>query len=524
MINILISVALLIVATLIQWKFFKQTQKTRRNFKDIFPEKLNSVLSSSKDEDSGAVQIEINGTYKPSSVFSDIVSSINHYLSKNKGAAEFAILKDITDRNCDAVEEQIEATSPFPIYVGLCGTLIGIVFGVAVLGYGGGIDSLLSSSTPINAPELSEIIPAEDAGATGIKDLLRGVAVAMLTTFVGVCLTIWGSTTSKNASRDNEKRKNDFLSWMQGELLPQMNNSMVKTLDILQRNLTRFNDDFAENSRNLNEVFTQVNTTYEGQAEVLRLVENLKINDIATANIRVLQELRQSTDKINLLQEFLDQSNHYLSSVDALNGRLSDHYDRTQLIENMGKFFMSEIQQIEQRKAAISRSVGEIDLTMQRALEELSKHTQEQYNALTTAAAKEHNEFLKAIDEQRGALEMKLAQTTQIVEELKNLVDVKESMGQLVVHGEKHESQLEELLKIKGLLEQISSSKFGQEAIAERIEKAIEKFAYSINAPGDTYSHPEVHHKTPIWIYVVVGITCTTIVGTCIFYIYNTLP
>ena len=255
----------------------------------------------------------------------------------------------------------------------MCGTLIGIVFGVAVLGYGGGIDSLLSSSTETAHAELAIGIQeqvAEDAGASGIKDLLRGVAVAMLTTFIGVVLTIWGSTTSKNAARDNEYRKNQFLSWMQGELLPQMNNSRVKTLDILQRNLTRFNEGFAENSRNLNDVFSRINSTYEGQAEVLRMVQELRVDDIATANVRVLKELQKCTDKINLLQEFLNQSNQYLSSVETLNGQLSSHYDRTMLIENMGKFFMDEVQQIELRKAAINRSVGEIDLVMQKALED----------------------------------------------------------------------------------------------------------------------------------------------------------
>ena len=422
MVNVLISVALLLIATIFQLKFFLQTQSVRKIFKNIFPRRLDAVLSTYHDEETNAVQIRVDEGFKASPIFLEIVSSINNYLRKNKGAAEFAILKDITDRNCDAVEEQIEATSPFPIYVGLCGTLVGIVFGVAVLGYGGGIDSLLTSSTPSQTEMVvgvqEEIVAGEDAGATGIKDLLRGVAVAMLTTFIGVVLTIWGSTSSKNAASDNEHRKNQFLSWMQGELLPQMNNSMVKTLDILQRNLTKFNEGFAENSRNLNDVFARINTTYEGQAEILRMVQELRIDDIATANVRVLQELQQCTDKINLLQEFIAQSNQYLLSVQTLNGKLSDHYERTLLIEKMAKFFMDEIQQVEVRKAAISKSVGDIDLSMQKALEELQQHTHDQYVSLTSATAKEHNEFLKAVEQQQQALSTKLTETSQLLDVL----------------------------------------------------------------------------------------------------------
>ena len=495
--NILISVVLLIGAAAIQIKFFLQTQKTRQIFKNIFPKDLDKVLSTYKDEDSNTVQIQISSEIKPSSVFSDIVSSINNYLNKNKGAAEFSILKDITDRNCDAVEEQAEATSPFPIYVGLCGTLIGIVFGVAVLGFGGGIDSLLTSPTTETASNVGPVF--EDQGATGIKDLLRGVAIAMLTTFIGVFLTIWGSTTSKNAARNNEYRKNLFLSWMQGELLPQMNSSMVKTLDILQRNLTKFNEGFAENSRNLNEVFSRINTTYEGQAEVLRLVENLRIN------------------KITLLQEFLNQSNQYLTSVESLNGHLANHYDRTKLIENMGKFFMDEVQQIEQRKAVISQSVGKIDWSMQQALEELSKHTHDQYVALTNATAKEHNEFLKAVEEQQQALSIKLTETTQVIGELRNLVDVKESMAQLVSQSSRQSEQMSELLVVA----KHASSSNRENGLLEQLAHAIDNFASGFSS---NETPMETRTKLPMSLVIVGIITCLTIIGTCVFYIYNTLP
>lgn len=527
MVNILISIALLVIAAVFQVKFFLQTQSTRKKFKEIFPAKLDNILSTYKDEESNTVQMQINPEYRASSVFSDIVYSINNYLGKNKGAAEFAILKDITDRNCDAVEEQIEATSPFPIYVGLCGTLIGIVFGVAVLGYGGGIDSLLSSSTEPAHTELAIGIQeqvAEDAGASGIKDLLRGVAVAMLTTFIGVVLTIWGSTTSKNAARDNEYRKNQFLSWMQGELLPQMNNSMVKTLDILQRNLTRFNEGFAENSRNLNDVFSRINSTYEGQAEVLRMVQELRVDDIATANVRVLKELQKCTDKINLLQEFLNQSNQYLSSVETLNGQLSSHYDRTMLIENMGKFFMDEVQQIELRKAAINRSVGEIDLVMQKALEELQKHTSDQFVALTSATAKEHHEFLKAVEEQQRVLSTKLTETSQVLDELKNLVAVKDSIAQLAEQGQRQqEAQIGELQAIKSAISGLASSGSQQTAVMERLIKAIERIdtleGYGIEQPSK-----EKKVSAGTIVLIVVGIlTCLTIMGTCGLYIYKML-
>ena len=524
MVNILISVAFLIIATIIQYYFFKQTQITRNIFKNIFPANLDNSLSVYKDSESNAVQIQINEDFKASPIFLDIVTSINNYLRKNKGAAEFAILKDITDRNCDALEDQIEATSPFPIYVGLCGTLIGIVLGVAVLGYGGGIDSLLSSSIDISVSEfVGEFITTDDAGATGIKDLLRGVAVAMITTFVGVVLTICGSISSKNASRDNEYRKNQFLSWMQGELLPQMNNNMVKTLDILQRNLTRFNEGFAQNSQNLNKVFANINTTYEGQAEVLRMVHNLRVDDIATANVKVLKELQKCTDKIVLLQEFINQSNQYLSSVETLNGNLKDHYSRTLLIENMAKFFMDEVQQIEVRKAAISKSVGDIDLSMQKAFEDLQKHTHDQYTSLLTATAKEHSEFLKAVEDQQQALSTKLSETSQLLEELKNLTAVKDSIAQLASQNEKlQSSHIAELQDIKSAISGMVSSNSRQNDMLERLSSAIENIDISSLSNVGLASHSGKSVGKIILIIVNI-LTSFTVVGTCFFFIYKSL-
>lgn len=537
MVNILISLALLIVAVLFQIKFFNQTQSIREKFREIFPARINNVLSAYKDDESNTVQMRIDPDYKASSVFTDIVDSINHYLRRNKGAAEYAILKDITDRNCDAVEEQIEATSPFPIYVGLCGTLIGIVFGVAVLGYGGGIDSLLSSSSTYSTElpkttqenmtetEGSHEQIAEDAGAMGIKDLLRGVAVAMLTTFIGVILTILGSTSSKNAARDNEYRKNQFLSWMQGELLPQMNDNMVKTLDILQRNLSRFNEGFAENSQNLNDVFSRINTTYEGQAEILRMVQELRVDDIATANIKVLKELQKCTDKINLLQEFLNQSNQYLSSVESMNGHLANHYDRTLLIENMGRFFMDEVQQIEQRKSAISQSVAQIDLAMQRALEELQSHTKDQYVALTSATAREHAEFLRAVEEQQQVLSTKLTETSQVLEELKNLVAVKDSIAQLAQQGQEQQiAQIAELQAIKSALSGLTSSSSQQNEIMKRLASAIEGMELpGLDLDGTQSKNNKRISGWTIALMVIGVMTCITIMGSCGFYIYKML-
>ncbi len=207
--GITVSIILLIGIAIWQYIEYRKTQKVRESFHNIFPTDPNTVLRSVFDEEKNALQIRWQVSAKYSEIFRGIVKDINHYLEKNTGSTDFAILKDITDRHSDAVEEQIQTTSPFPIYIGLCGTLIGIVFGVCVLGFGGGLEALLSTEEEITVTK----------GAEGIADLLRGVGVAMLTTLFGVSLTISGSRKYKNANTENERRKNLFWLKRQKRLL-----------------------------------------------------------------------------------------------------------------------------------------------------------------------------------------------------------------------------------------------------------------------------------------------------------------
>ena len=53
-------------------------------------------------------------------------------------------MKDIIDRNCDSVEEEIQALIPIPIYLGLVGTMLGILVGAGLLVFSGGLHDLLS--------------------------------------------------------------------------------------------------------------------------------------------------------------------------------------------------------------------------------------------------------------------------------------------------------------------------------------------------------------------------------------------
>ena len=543
------------ICLVLQGLAFADTLKKRIQLRKIFPKQSDQAMSLVDREDDGK-QILVRKNVHSSKVFDEIINTINRYLSHNKGSADYAILKDITDRNCDAVEAQIEATASIPIYIGLCGTLIGIVLGVAVLGFRGGIDALFDTTPVVMVESISEAnselrtegskIKTKDGnvyefsrgqwslyknpGEEGIKNLLQGVGIAMLTTLFGVLFTIVGAWSSKRSSRVNEEKKNGFLSWLQAELLPQMSNDLGQVIFQMQRNLTKFNNTFASNTSQLDSVLKGINTTYEDQTRLLKAVEKLKIDEIATANIRVLQELKECTDEIEELGQLVSNTTEYITKVDNLNSLLSSHLDRTRLIENMGQFFREEVTQIEQRKHAIANSTADIDANMQRAFGQLREHTDREYQQLGEALANKHADFLRAIEAQQEALNRKLEETSQLVQELKNLTAVKESMEQLALAEQSQNAKIETLVnasaeqneKIKALVEcvnKIAATTTSQNTRLDQLQAAVVKS--SEKTVEVNVKSPVVKTKVPLWRAVVEVVICLAAMGLVGIQVYT---
>ena len=538
---------------------FVSTWRKRMLLGKIFPKQTKQALDLVEEED-GSKQIRVREQVHSNTVFEEIIKTINRYLQNNKGSADYAILKDITDRNCDAVEAQIEATAPVPVYIGLAGTLIGIIIGVGVLAYQGGIDALFDTEPVVQVESWSKVTPDmmkdgtkvkvaeegkvyvysnnstiqwkpyKDKGAEGIKNLLQGVGIAMLTTLFGVGFTIIGAWSSKRSSKINEEKKNGFLSWLQSELLPQMSNDLGQVIFQMQSNLTMFNETFSSNTRQLENVLKSVNTTYREQTQLLQAIDKLKVDEIATANIRVLQELKDCTEEIGDLKQFISNTTDYLTRVESLNGQLADHLDRTKLIENLGKFFREEVMQIEQRKQAIGKSVADVDANMQRAFVQLKEHTDREYQQLGTALASKHAEFLNAVEVQQEALNKKLEETSRLVEELKNLTAVKESLEKVAQAEQNQNSRIESLVqastvqneKISSLLEcvnKIAATAASQNSRLDQLQAAVAKS--SEKTVEVNIKSPVVKTKVPLWKAVVEILICLAAIGIVGLQVYT---
>ena len=73
-----------------------------------------------------------------------IEQAINAYLLKNKGATgDFLLIKDIVERYCDAKREEIETQLPMPLYMGLMGTMLGIIIGIGYIAIASGFSAFI---------------------------------------------------------------------------------------------------------------------------------------------------------------------------------------------------------------------------------------------------------------------------------------------------------------------------------------------------------------------------------------------
>src|SRR5690606_356540 len=112
--------------------------------------------------------------------------------------------------------------------------------------------------------------------------LIGGVKIAMIASFIGLLLTLYNSGISFRRSRTYvEARKHDFYSFLQIELLPVLNQSMVSTLESMQRNFMKFNNEFSDNLQNLGSTFKDSITAVRGQRELLQALDKAKLSEIA---------------------------------------------------------------------------------------------------------------------------------------------------------------------------------------------------------------------------------------------------
>lgn len=420
---VLIIAAVLVIIGF-QWKVFRRNCFCIKRLQNVFPSEMEETLQKSVDE-SQTVSIQLSDSNPQiSEDFCKILDTINGYLSNHHGVVnDFHLMKDIVDRKCDNMEEEISSLTPMPLYLGLIGTMFGILVGVGYLIVSKSIDSMLS----IDA----------DKASIGIKALLGGVALAMISSIVGILLTTVGALKSKNARVHHIETKNGFFDWLQVCLIPSLADNTTSAVLTLKQNLDIFNADFSNSIADLKSAFALMNQTFTQQESILERIQQIDLKKVAGANLKILSQLESTTSTLDVFNKSIADTTDYIESVRSLTSKLDDYLQRTDLIVEMGRFFKEENEQLKSRKtlllgvvdgykqeadvrtAEISQVIGKIDSTLGEAIRELQENTQQRLD--------EFNAYVGSQDSKMRDLADSFS-VSQMMQELKK---VTESIRQL---------------------------------------------------------------------------------------------
>lgn len=513
----MIVVALIVAIVIaLQLLSFLGNRKRMKTFGEVFS-KFNTWQI---ENDSDGLVTGIHGD--GNKIFEVIKNNINDYLSNSKGSViDYNILKDSADRNIESLEDEINAQMPVPLYYGLAGTMAGVIIGLGCLLLEGSISSLMGSGSQ-NA---SEAAVAMSGAADGINDLLAGVALAMTASIFGIVLTTWNSVIFKKYKNQKESGKNKFLSWMQSVLLPKLPNDISEAFTKLVDNLNKFNGTFRENTKGLGETLDKINGAYSIQADIVESIQKMDVAKMATANVKVLKALNESTEKLEMFNYYLNSIKGYTSEIESFREQLNSEDDMVFLLKEMQQtfegirnFFKEEMGQINQRKEAIAESVDNVDTCITQVISKLN-----------TSSASSIDELMITIEKRSEDLETFLKQEEKMLMEMST--NVRQEFDRQISQIPNLAKRLEDITKLPSQLEKLSSSiNDANKSLVNGISQTNRDLANEIKhafkqqewGGGDSSSKGTLRMQLPIWLKTAIVILLIIIAGASVANTYFT--
>jgi len=337
-------------------------------------------------------------------IFTKIINYLNNYFKNLKeNTASFNTIKEIVERNCYEYESSITHTVALPLYLGLMATMLGVILGLS-----NGIDFI---------------------NPKGIDFFLKNIRIAMVASLIGLFLTTLNSgVIFKFSQSANLKRKNLFYNSLETKLFPVLP-GLESSLQQLEKNLLFFNTQFRQNITDFNEGLNRVSTILTDQYVILDdinlfigQIKDLKIKEIASANIQVYKALQNSSLELNIFTSHLSNVNEYINisnnlislskgiyekfdsfgqNVEAVANKISD---RIELSKELMDFLKSHFSFIVDREKFISHQIINIDNVLQESLNELKDHTKRRIKEINDVTIEEDSKFTAALKENKENL------------------------------------------------------------------------------------------------------------------------
>lgn len=327
-IGLIVAVAVVLVVIALQVFSFLKTKKNITELRDLFKEVDNLSLKETSvtsdvlrnksslqkflenipsrieeglDED--YINLSLIVSQKegmPKGRLGKIIHRTNEYLCKNTGtSADLSVLRDISDNQKGALEDDIQNSLNVPLYLGLAGTFVGIITGLI------GVDFNQIFGTTSNLD--------------GLQHLLYGVVAAMFASLLGLGFTVYNSAISyKNAVSKSNEGTEEYINFLRRELMPLLSNSMASRLNSLKGVLGHFVDKFGRNLDAYADSAELLNDNLEKQHLVLSEINKLSLTQTANKIAETFIQLKESADSLNVFRTYQKQLNSTIANVSGM--------------------------------------------------------------------------------------------------------------------------------------------------------------------------------------------------------------
>lgn len=227
--SVIVSVMMTVGFIRWQWKEYAKNAKAINKMARFFAksEDYASVNAAVVDDTRKQLvtSVIIKDVAEEDAELKNLIRDINDYVKKSKGTVAFSIIQNKTERRISMLYEIATSKLSFPTHIGLMGTFAGVFVGLMMFLWGTFYSGGITDST--------------------IQSLIAGVLVSMATSFCGIGFLISSHSQASEASNQIDKDKNEFYEWVQNELMPSVDVSMVEAIGKLHETIDQFEPAFS---------------------------------------------------------------------------------------------------------------------------------------------------------------------------------------------------------------------------------------------------------------------------------------
>ena len=296
LISLIVSFVMAVGFILWQKRVYNENKRAIARLKRFFSKKeaFSTCESYEYDEDGNPISeyIKIKEVADKDAELMNLIDDINAYIKKSKGTVAFSIIQNKTERRISMLYEIATSKLSFPTHIGLMGTFAGVFIGlimflIGTMAVGGITDS-------------------------SIQSLITGVLVSMATSCCGIWLLILSHRLASEATNQIDHDKNDFYEWVQNELMPTVDVSMVEAIGKLHETIDKFEPTFSG-------VISQFKGAFKDVTNAFGTEFRKSVQVVASAVNTMGNNMDKVNKNIDLQSNLLDtlKSNHLVRGMDS---------------------------------------------------------------------------------------------------------------------------------------------------------------------------------------------------------------